>query len=217
MTRAMTRGVRLAAAIVTVSVVAVVIVAGRRLPTPARGVSTFPLSTVRVARRPVQARAGSEHRVHPSAGTRPPARAVPDRSGTRAEGREISELGEHRPRRAHDRPLPHGARADLGRDGRSGHEAATRLHGGRARRMSARERQWLRRGHSRRPSALGRDRGWHAPRRAVCHQRQMGALVQPAQAVRRLARCVSGRRERSGQDCARAARRVGGTSHLEAL
>ena len=133
-------------------------------------------------RRPVQTRAGSEHRVHPSAGTRPPARAVPDGSGPRGEGREISELGEHRPRRAHDRPLPHGARADLGRDGRSGHEAATRLHGGRARRMSACERQWLRRGHSGRPSALGRDRRWHAPRRAVCHQRQMGALVQPAQA-----------------------------------
>ena len=48
MTRAMTRGVRLAAAIVTVLVVAVVIAAGRRLPTPARGVSMFPLSTVRV-------------------------------------------------------------------------------------------------------------------------------------------------------------------------
>ncbi len=145
MTRAMTRVVRLTAAIVAVSVVAVVIAAGHRLPTPARSVSTFPLSHGASPRRAVQARAGSEHRVHPRAGARSPARAVPDRSRTRAEGREVSELGEHRPRRAHDRPLPHRARADLGRDRRSGHEAAARLHGGRARRLSARERQRLRR------------------------------------------------------------------------
>ncbi len=48
----MTGGVRLTAAIVAVAVVAVVIVAGRRLPPPALSVTTFPLSQVRVLEGP---------------------------------------------------------------------------------------------------------------------------------------------------------------------
>ena len=44
----MTGGVRLAAAIVAVAMVAAVIVTGRRLPPQGRGVTTFPLSQVRV-------------------------------------------------------------------------------------------------------------------------------------------------------------------------
>ena len=45
----------------------------------------------------------------------------------------------------------------------------------------------------------------------------MGALVQPAQAVRRAARCVSDRRQRAGARGARPARRLGRTSDLEAV
>ena len=105
---------------------------------PARGVTTFPLSQVRVLDGPFKH--AQDLNIEYIRALEPDRLLAPylTRSGTPAEGRQVSELGEHRPRRAHGRPLPHGAGADLGRDRRSRDEAAARLHGRRARRVPAR-------------------------------------------------------------------------------
>ncbi len=183
----------------------------------ARAGRDLPAVAGAAARRSVQAIGGAEPRLRPGARGRSPAGAVPDRGRPDAEGRAVSELGEHRPAGPHRRALPDRAGAGVGLDGRRRGEAAARRDGERARRVSARQWQRLRRGGAEEPRAVGRRRRRHAEGRALRPQRRVGALVQPAQAVRRPARRPPDRRQRAGARGARGAGRLVRHARLEAV
>ena len=158
---------------------------------------------------PIQARGGREPRVSARTRGRSPARAVSDRSRARAEGVEISKLGEHRPRWSHRRPLSHRPRAGMGRDRRSGGERRLDYM---VAELAACQRA---NGNGYVGGVPGGRELWSEVAAGQLRVERFGLngkwvpVVQPPQAVRRLARRPRDRRQRAGARRARAPSPIG--------